>query len=329
MKHHQPLKYSHLLILIFFSLTGLLLTACGTTAQAKTYTIGVVNYVPSLDAVFEGFKAEMAKRGYVEGQNVTYIYNGVIKPDPQVMDHEVKSLLDQKVDLFLTLGTLPTLTAKKAVEGTDIPVVFAPVINPVKEGAVASITQPGGNVTGVQNGNTIPKAMEWLHTVAPQATKVHVIYHPEDPVAVTSITVLPETAATLGVELVLDEVRSPEEAIAAIEALPKDAAIFMVPTPSLEPLSALIEAAAKHGLAVGSTNSSQLKAGALITYGANFSAMGKQAAGLVDQILKGTKPADLPVETAEYFLDINLQTARAIGLNIPDEILRQAATVVR
>lgn len=329
MKHHQPLKYSPLLILIFFSLTSLLLTACGTTAQAKTYTIGVVNYVPILEQVLDGFKAEMAERGYVEDQNVTYIYHGVIKPDPQVMDQEVKSLLDQKVDLFLTLGTLPTLTAKKAVEGTDIPVVFAPVINPVEEGVVASITQPGGNVTGVQNGNTIPKAMEWLHTIAPQATKVHVFYHPEDAVALTSIAVLPETAATLGVELVLNEVRSPEEVITAIEALPKDAAIFMVPTPRLDPSDARIEAAVKHGLAVGSTDSSQLKAGALVAYGANFSAMGKQAAGLVDQILKGTKPADLPVETAEYFLDINLQTAQAIGLDIPDEILRQAATVVR
>ena len=328
MKHHQLLKYSPLLILIFFSLTSLLLTACGT-AQAKTYTIGVVNYVPVLGQVFEGFKAEMAERGYVEGQNVTYIYHGVIKPDPQVVDREVKSLLDQKVDLFLTLGTLPTLTAKKAVEGTNIPVVFAPVINPVEEGVVASITQPGGNVTGVQNGNTIPKAMEWLHKIAPQATKIHVIYHPEDEVALTTIAVLPETAATLGVELVLDEVHSPEEAIAAIEALPKDAAIFMVPTPRLDPGDARIEAAVKRGLAVGSTNSSQLKVGAIVTYGANFSAMGKQAAGLVDQILKGTKPADLPVETAEYFLDINLQTAQAIGLDIPDEILRQAATVVR
>jgi ABC-type uncharacterized transport system substrate-binding protein len=219
--------------------------------------------------------------------------------------------------------------AKKAVEGTDIPVVFAPVINPVEEGVVASIAQPGGNVTGVQNGNTVPKAMEWLHKIAPQATKIHVIYHPEDAVALTTIAALPETAATLGVELVLDEVRSPEEALAAIEALPKDAAIFMVPTPRLDPGDARIEAAVKHGLAVGSTNPGQLKVGAIVTYGANFSAMGKQAAGLVDQILKGTKPADLPVETAEYFLDINLLTAQAIGLDIPDEILRQAATVVR
>jgi putative tryptophan/tyrosine transport system substrate-binding protein len=139
---------------------SLLLIACGGTTQPKTYIIGVVNYVPVLDPVLDGFKSKMAELGYVEGKNVTYIYHGITAPDPQTMEREIKSLLDQKVDLLLTIGTLPTLTAKKAVEGTAIPVIFAPVINPVEEGAVASINRPGGNVTGIQNGYTIPKALE-------------------------------------------------------------------------------------------------------------------------------------------------------------------------
>jgi putative ABC transport system substrate-binding protein len=85
----------------------------------------------------------------------------------------------------------------------------------------------------------------------------------------------------------------------------------------------------KRGIAVGSTGGTDLQAGALITYAANFSAMGNQSARLADQILKGTKPADLPVETAEFFLSINLKTAKAIGLNIPDATLAQANTVLR
>jgi putative ABC transport system substrate-binding protein len=329
MKHNHLLKYSPLLLLIFFLISGLVLTACGGVTQAKeTYTIGVVNYVPVLDTVFEGFKAGMAERGYVEGENVTYIYNGVVEPKPEAVDREIKSLLDQKADLFLTLGTLPTLSAKKAVEGTEIPVVFAPVINPVEEGAVESISHPGGNVTGVQNGNTIAKAMEWLLNLVPGTKTIYVPYNPKDEVSVTSIKPLPEIASALGVELVLGEVHSQEEAMAALETLPKDTAIFLVPAPSLEQ-NALIEVAVKRGIAVGSTNLSLLETGALVGYGASFAAMGKQAAGLVDQVLKGTKPADLPVETAEYFLNINLQTAKAIGLDIPDEILRQADTIIR
>jgi putative tryptophan/tyrosine transport system substrate-binding protein len=309
---------------------SLLLTACGGGAQAKeSYTIGVVNYVPALDAVFEGFKAEMAEQGYVEGENVTYLYNGLVEPDPQATDREVNSLLDQDVDLFLTLGTLPTLRAKQAVEGTEIPVIFAPVINPVEEGVVDSIRQPGGNVTGVQNGNTIAKALEWLLKIAPPATKVYVPYHPEDKVAVTSIKPLSEIASTLGVELMLGEAHSQEEVIATLESLPQDTVVFLIPSPSLEPSSNFIEVAVKHDLAVGSTNHSQSGAGALVSYGANFFAMGGQAARLADQALHGIHPGELPVETAEYFLNINLKTAEAIGLDISDEILRQADTVIR
>ncbi|HEX9869893.1 MAG TPA: ABC transporter substrate-binding protein [Candidatus Tectomicrobia bacterium] len=314
---------------ILLAMTGLLLSACGGTPPVKTYTIGVVNYVSVLEAVLEGFKTRMAELGYVEGQNITYIYHGVLAADSEVIKREVQSLLDQKVDLFLTLGTLPTLAAKHAVEATNIPVVFAPVINPVEEGIVQSITHPGGNVTGVQNGNTIPKALEWLHKIVPQVSKIYVFYHPQDRVALTSVKTFPEIAAALGFELILDEVQSRQEAIAAIQRLPKDAAIFLAPAPRLEPLAAMIEAAVAHGTAVAAQNPRYIQGGVLVAYAPDPSAIGKQAARLADQIFKGTRPADLPVETAEYFLNINLQSANLIGLHIPDEILRQAKSVIR
>src|SRR6266481_1016260 len=159
----------------------------------------------------------------------------------------------QKVDLFLTLGTRPALVAKKVIEGTNIPVVFAPVVTPVKEGIVESLSRPGGNVTGVQNGETIPKALEWLHKIVPQATKIYVIYHPKDQVALTALKPLPAMAPSLGIELVLHEVHNVEEAIAAITTLSKGAAIFLVPTPSLDPINALLEVTVKRGIAVGTT----------------------------------------------------------------------------
>jgi putative ABC transport system substrate-binding protein len=329
---HKKARNTNACKVICLMMTGLLLTACGRPTPDKTYTIGVVNYVPVLGSVFEGFKARMAELGHVEGNNVTYIYRGILEPDPQVIEREIKLLLDQKVDLLLTLGTRPALAAKNAIAGTAVPIVFAPAINPVAAGIVDSLSRPGGNATGVQDGDSLPKALEWLHKIVPQATKVHVIYHPRDNVAHASIKPLREVAPSLGVELVLDEAHSPAEAMAAIETLPKNAAIFVVPTPSLEPFSALIEVAVKHGIAVGASNHSYLssmKAGAVVTYAGSFPAMGQQAARLADQIVKGTKPADLPVETAERFLHINLQTATAIGLDIPDDILRQADKVIR
>ncbi len=308
---------------------SLLLTACGG-AKPKTYTIGVVNYASAMDPVFEGFKAGMAELGYVEGKNVTYIYNGALAPDPQVIDGEIKSLLDQKADLLLTIGTLPAVRAKQAVQGTKIPVIFAPLVNPVGEGLVQSIRQPGGNLTGVQNSITSPKALEWLLKLAPGTKKVHVFYHPEDQVSVTSIAPVREAAPQLGVELVLDEVRTSGEAATVIKTLPKDAAIFIVPVPKLEPVADFVKVATEGGVATGGTNELYVKAGgALVSYAGSLSATGKQAARMADQVLRGTAPATLPVETSEAFLTINLKTAQALGLDVADDLLRQANAVIR
>jgi putative ABC transport system substrate-binding protein len=319
----------YLLLTSFWLIFSLLLAACGGAQAKESYTIGAVNYVPVLDTVFEGFKAGMAEQGYIEGENVTYIYNGVSEPNPEAIDREIKRLLDQDVDLIFTMGTLPTLRAKAAVEGTDIPVIFAPVINPVEEGLVDSTRQPGGNVTGVQNGNTIAKALEWLLKITPEATKVYVPYYPDDEVAVTSVVALSEAAPILGVELMLSEVNSLEEAIAEFETLPEGAVIFLIPSPSLEPLQKFAKAGAEHGFAVGSTNGSHLGSGAITTFAAEFPAIGKQAARMATRTLQGQDPSSLPVETAEYFLKIDLKTAETLGFNVPDEILQQATTIIR
>lgn len=318
-----------LLLTLLWLIFSLLLAACGGAQAQESYTIGVVNYVPSLDGVFEGFKAGMTEQGYIEGENVTYIYNGVSKPDPEVIDGEIKSLLDQDVDMILTLGTLPTLRAKNAVEGTDIPVLFAPVVNPVDEGLVESTRQPGGNITGVQNGNTMAKALEWLFKVDPQATKVYVPYHPDDNVAITSLAVLSESADLLGVELIANEVSSLEEAVADFETLSEDTVMFLIPSPTLEPLDRFAAAGAKHGISVGSSSSSHLGSGTLVTFAADFSSIGKQAARMADRIIQGNDPANLPVETAEYFLRIDLKTAESLGLTVSDNILQQASTILR
>jgi putative ABC transport system substrate-binding protein len=155
-------------------------------------------------------------------------------------------------------------------------------------------------------------------------------YNPEDEVAITSIKPLSEVASTLKIELILSEFHTQDEAIAAIKNLPKDMVIFLVPSPSLEPFGSLIEVATQQGLIVGATNHSHLEAGALTSYAADFFAMGEQAARLADQVLDhGVDPGAMPVETAEYFLKLNLKTAEIFDLDIPDDILRQADTIIR
>lgn len=304
---------------------GLLLAACAGTPAPKTYTIGLASEFP-VDDILEPFKAEMAGLGYTEGTNVTYIYHGELGGGQQANEAEVKSLLDQKVDLLLTLGTTPAKVAKQAVEGTGTPVVFVPMTNPVGEGVVASIAHPGGNVTGVQSLDPTSKAIEWLLTIAPDTKLVYVPYHASDPVALMSIKPLPDAAAHLGVELTLDEVSSGDEVLAAIQTLPEGSAIFFPTSPSLDAsLDSILKLATELRVPTGSTTSRDV----LISYAVDLPQAGRQAAALVDKIFKGTRPGDLPVETADFTMNIQLKMAEAMGLDISDTILRQADTVVR
>ena len=314
-----------LTLLVSVVVLSLLLAACG--AKPKTYTIGMATEI-SQTAILDSFKARMTELGYVEGKNVTYIYHGVVGTDPQKNEAEIKSLMGQKADLLLTVGNAPSIAAKKAVEGTGTPVVFAPILDPVGAGLVASLSHPGGNLTGVQTLNTTPKVLEWLIKIAPGTKQVYAPYNPADRTALEFIKPLPDTAAQLGVKLVLDEVSSGEEELATIKTLPKDSAILFVTSPSLD--SSLVDAvnlAIELRIPTGARNLMAEKT--LINYTTDRALQGKQAAVLADKVFKGTKPGDLPVETAEYLLTLNLKTAEAIGLNIPDEILHQAKNIIR
>ena len=200
------------------------------TKLKKTFTIGLINYVSIHAPVIEGFKTSMTELGYVEGENVIYIDNDAVAPDPQIVDAENKQLLSQNIDLLFPVGNLRILRAKHAVEDTDMPVVFGAVANPIEDGIVESISRPVGNLTGVQvEGNDIPKALEWLVSIIPEARKVYVPYNPEDKASVANLTRLDNVLSQLGIELVYGKVSSAEEAVAAIESLSDDIdAIFRI-----------------------------------------------------------------------------------------------------
>jgi len=319
------------LIILSLMITSLLLTACGTptTTAAKSYTIGIVNYVSVLDPIIEGFKAGMTELGYVDGENVTYIYNGVVEPTPEAVDAEIKNLMAQHVDLLFTVGNLTALRAKQAVEGTDMPVVFGSVFNPIDEGVVESIARPGGNVTGVQNPNAVAKTLEWLLKITPGLDKVYMPYNPDDAVSMTVLPGVEAASSRLGIELMSEKVRSVEETVAAIESLPEDVdAILRIPSPTLDARNnELSQAAIKRGLPMGAAV--ELDEAVLLTVAGDFFGIGKQAARLAHQVLQGTKPADLPVETGNFISTINIKTADAIGLYIPDDLLRQVDNLIR
>ena len=312
-------------LLVMLALSVLLLSSC---KQDETPTIGVIVEVSILEPSFDGFKAGMTELGYVEGEDVTYIYNGITEATPEAMDAEIKNLLDQQVDMLVTVGTLAHLQAKQAVAGTDMPVVFLSCARPVDTGLIDSINQPGGNLTGTQVGLSFGKALEMLVEVS-QAQKVYVPYNPNDEASLTTLPFVEERATSLGIELVLDEVGSVAEAVTAIETLPEDIdAIFRIPSPTLDPENNLLsQAAIEQGLPMG--GSVPLDDAVLISVTNDLFESGKAAAPIADHILNGVDPAVEPVRSTDFTLTVNLETANAIGLEISDAVLGQADTIIR
>lgn len=315
-----------ILIVVLFMM-GLGVMGC---QRQRIYTIGVLNLSPQLEPVLDGFKVGLREFGY-EDSHVVYIYAGPA-PNIEVLDDQMADLLTADVDLILAISTPATQAAFRATQNSSIPVVFAPVTDPMDAGVVQSLSQPGGNVTGVALGTqSESQRLQWLLRTAPDIQRIYLPYNVDDASAQASATAVADAAHKLGVELILREVRTAEEITQAIAAIPNNVQAIFLAQDSL--VAARIEdfaaAAIAHQLPLCTPTDGQVEEGALVSYSFRLLALGQQSARLADQILGGALPADLPVETAEFFLTINMNTAAAIHLEIPEEVLRAADRLIR
>jgi putative ABC transport system substrate-binding protein len=316
-------------IIVLVSLVVVLLSACGTgdgkTEQEKTYSVGILNISPFLDPVIDGFKDGMTELGYIEGENITYVYEG---PDGLTPEQ----LVEAEVDLiFSTTG----IDAGAAREVTDsIPIIFNLVADPVGIGLVEAVASPGGNVTGVMTVLPDARRLELLTEMAPGIKRVLVPNEPARPQTGVVLEEIRPVAEKLGLELVVVDAED-DESIAALQQSPPEGidAIFLLGSGGANPIATpeWSVAAIEHGLPISSEHPLMTAEGVgpLMSYGTDTYEVGKQAAGLVDAILQGRDPAETPVLTAELFLTVNLQTADAIGLEISDDVLAQANNVIR
>ena len=327
MNNRIPTKFISLLTTIIVAFQA---TACAPQGN-KIFTIGIVSPAPSMEPVIQGFKDGLTDKGYVEGENVTYIYNGSLGADFAALETEVQSFIDAKVDLIYALATPGSIAAKNVTAGTNIPVVFAPISDPVGAGLVASMTAPGGNMTGVRSGTFVAKELEWLNRIVPDANKILAPYNPNDSAAKYGLAQLLDAANTFDIEVVAPEVATPEEIPTALANMPDDidALFMMTDSMILSRISDFVAVASEKKLPLTSINISGVQAGALIAYGPDFSSVGWQCSRLADQILRGSDPATLPSEDAEYFLYLNQKVADSIGIEFPDEVLKTAEDIVR
>lgn len=313
-------------------LTGML-SACGgsgdgdKTENDENVTVGIVNLVPVFDTLIDTYKAGMAELGYVEGENITYIYNGAVDD----ADAEVQNMVDAKVDLILSVGTRATLVAQQVTADTTIPVVFLPVIDPIAAGIVEDLSHPGGNVTGIMIGQSGPKQLEWLQTFVPSIKRVFLPYNSDDPGPSNTAQAVHSSGADLGIEVVLAGTPNRDALLVALQDMPEDIDAILVISDSVvgNLFADVLAAANERKIPTSGTAPEHATAGALLTMGANADEMSRQAARLCQQILKGTLAGDLPIELAEYSITINLQSAEALNITIPDSTLSLASELIR
>ncbi len=308
---------------LVFSMSG-----CGAAPQ-RTFRVGIVSPSAAYEPIIQSFKDGLAEYGYIEGEDVIYIYDGPL-PTNKIL-HQLQQFGTDKVDLVLTLSTSTALAAKQILANGSIPVIFAPINNPLHAGLISTMREPGGFMTGIKAGGYVEKELDWLLRVKPSIRQIYVPYNPYDVGVAEDFQHLKDTAAKLGIILVETKVTNSGELSSALAQMSGDvdAILLLEDTTSLEGIEQISKFAIERKIPLASINKDNSKAGALLSYGPDFSDVGRQCARLADQIFKGIPPGTLPVESAELHLNINLQTAKAIGITIPDDLLKAAETILR
>lgn len=330
----NPKAFQRVLLAILFTFSIYVLVAC--QAEEKMTTIGIINYVPAMEPVLDGFKEGMVDLGYIEGENITYTYEDA-NGNRDELARIAKKFIESNFDIILALSTPAAVAAKEATVENKIPVIFAPVTNPLAADLVETISKPGGNVTGIMNGTSESRRLGWLLELNPEMEQVYIPYNPEDNSAMTALQAAQAAARELGIELVIQEAIDHTSMTDAINNIPEGIdAVFMLPDSlAIEHIDEFVAATIERQLPFSGPTTAQVEDGALITFGIDFLSVGKQAARLADQILRGADPATLPVEEGQFFLVINLKTAEAINLESIigqesfDDILSQADRIIR
>ena len=303
-------------------------------AQQQTVipVVGVLSPQASTDSTVEGLRAGLRELGYTEGRNIRY--------EPRWANGNFNKLSDLaaelvalRVNVIVTSVTQASLAAKKAT--STIPIVMIGVADPIAVGLIASLAHPGGNVTGTSSmaAALAAKQLELLKETVPNVSRIAALWNPANvPFQTLQVNQAQTAARALGIELTLFEAKTPSEFDPVFAAIDKDGLRVLLIL--LDPLFAtnfrmLVDLSVKRRLITMTGYRAFVDAGGLMAYGPNYFNMYKLAAVYVDKILKGSKPADLPVEQpAKFEFVINMKAAKALGLDLPASVLARANEVI-
>jgi putative ABC transport system substrate-binding protein len=286
---------------------------------------------PSQGTSFEPIAHELRSLGYVEGQNIAFEARHSAG-NYEILPSLAAELVGLRPEVIIAIGTAAVRAAKTATQ--TIPIVFARISDPVGLGFVAALARPGGNLTGVslQMPDLAAKRLQLLITAVANAKRVGLLW---DPRLLSGRPELEETeraARSLNLELIPMDVRGPDEFEPALRAMVEQraGALIIVAAPIFrEHEQRVIDLTTKARLPAMFSWAAAVRAGSLMSYGPDYAEQFRRAAAYVDKILKGAKPADLPVEQPTKFeLAINVKTAQALGLTIPPLLLARADEVI-
>lgn len=286
------------------------------------------NSTAALEAnLVQPFRDGLREHGYVEGRNIVIEFRWA-DGDYARLPALVAELLAAKVDVIVTAGTPASLAVKNAT--STVPLVMVAAGDPVGTGLVTSLARPGGNVTGLSSiaPDLEGKRLELLREVMPRLSHAAIFFNPANPFHAASMEHAQAAAATLGIRLLLLDVRSAEELDRAFAAIVKgrpDALLILADRVFLHNRQRLMDFATERQLPSVNAYRELVEAGGLMSYGPSYEDMHKRAAEYVDKILKGTKAGDLPVEQPTKFtLIINLKAAKSLGVSVPPLLLARA-----
>jgi putative ABC transport system substrate-binding protein len=325
-------------VLIVFLAVGALVSPLAAEAQ-QAAGLPRIGYLapgslaePRFQRFLQVFREGLRERGHLEGQNITIEFRwaeGMFERLPGL----AAELVQLKVNVIVA-GGAPAAHAAKQATGT-IPIVMVNVADPLAMGLVASLARPGGNVTGLSLmlPALVGKQLEVLREVVPTLSRVALLGNPTNPHNAVMVRHAQDAARALRVPLQSLEARDPSEidmAFAAITTERAGAVIVLGDTILLNHRARIFNHAARRRLPTVSSGSEYAEAGSLLAYGPSLTDGNRRAATYVDKILKGTKPADLPIEQPTTFdLVINLKTAKGLGLTIPQAVLQRADRVIQ
>jgi putative ABC transport system substrate-binding protein len=320
-------------VLILLPALAVLVVPVVAEAQpaGKAPRIGVIGEFSPTHPFVAAFRQGLRELGYTEGQSILVEYrhaHGALDLVPNF----AAELIRLKVDILVVGGTVSAQLAK--TQTTTVPIVFATSGDPVASGLVASLARPGGNATGLSilSPELSGKQLELIKAAVPKVSRVAVLHNPRNPAAGSAVQAAREAARALAVELKLLEVSQPDELSSAFSVLTgwRAGALLVLPDPVLgNELARISKLASQNRLPAMYMRREFAEAGGLLAYGPSFSDNYRRAATYVDKILKGAKPADLPVQQPTKFeLILNRGTAKALGLTIPRSLLLQADQVI-